>query len=154
MILEKVFKEVVRFPYRLPSFLKKGQKVLSWIYTFGIINLSFVFFRSESLEQANMFLKGLFSGGWRIHGKILDQFSDIIEIRLLNRMVVWGEIDPALFLCCTLFLLIGTCVFTKNAGERAKTSSFSLGQAVSTVVLLVWCIVSLSSISEFLYFEF
>lgn len=154
MVAEKLIKEVKICSFQLPKVLKKGKACIGWMYMFTVINISMIFFRSESVEQGGIFLTKLCSGGWKIHDKLLAQFTEVIEIRLLYRLMFWGGLNPALFLCCILLLLVFFCVFTKNTQERMEKSVGSVRGAVTVVILLVWCVVSLSSISEFLYFEF
>ena len=156
MVVEKILKDLGIGIKRLPRGLEKVKGALQWAMTFFLINIAWVFFRAESMEQAKLFLSRLFGGGWGLSPKIQEYVMDIIEVRIIKRLGLEQilESNAALFIVLVLVMLVLICVFTKNTGEKTEDFNFSLKEGVVTVLLLVWCIVSLSSISEFLYFEF
>ena len=131
---------------------------LGWICTFTLFNLSLFFFRSESMTGAIQLFKNLFS--FRYTGKIFDIASqlDISEIYLVRQAV--DLVSPALvqyvylLFMILLFLLAFFLIFRKNAYERAMSGELTSKRCWIICILFVWCIVSLSQVSTFLYFNF
>lgn len=156
MVVEKVIKDMRGERGKLSPIVEKIKDILQWMVTFIIINIAWVFFRAESMVQAKKFLEHLFSGGWQLSEKITEYVLDLIEIRVIMRLGLAQFFE----LHCTFIIIVGLiipvllCVFMKNTEERIKNFKYSFFKGVITVVLMIWCIVSLSSISEFLYFEF
>lgn len=156
MVVEKIVKDMLIEVKKLPFILEKIKDFIQWGITFTFVNIAWIFFRSENMEQGKLFLSRLFSGGWKLSNEIKVYVLDIIEIRVLKRIGMEGILESYVgaFIIFILISLIGSCFFTKNTNEKEKNFNYSMGKGVITVVLLVWCIISLSSISEFLYFEF
>lgn len=132
--------------------------LLGWIFTFTLFNLSLFFFRSTSMVAAVQLFKNLFSG--RFTGKLFevaDQLS-ISEFYIFRQAV--DMIAPSiasyfsLILMFLLFILAFFLVFRKNAYERATYQELTSTRCWGVSILLVWCIVSLSQVSTFLYFNF
>ena len=57
---------------------------------------------------------------------------------------------PALFIGASLL----SCFLMKNTQEKMEKMEFTAGKCVAAAVLLVWSVLSLSEISEFIYFNF
>lgn len=53
-----------------------------------------------------------------------------------------------------LFALAFYLIFKPNAYERTMRGELTSGRCWGICILLVWCIVSLSQVSTFLYFNF
>ena len=156
MVLEKLIKDMGLTFKELPIIVRKIKESVQWIFTFGIVNVAWIFFRAESVEQAVNFLKQMTVGGWQISEGIIEYVKDIIEIRILMRLGLDSFVEgyPSLFIILLLVAIMWICLFKQNTNEKAKYFNFSKGKGVITVILLLWCIISLSNISEFLYFDF
>ena len=156
MVLEKIGKDLGLGLKNLPSAIVKAKEILQWVITFSIVNIAWVFFRAESMEQASVFFRRLFSGGWQLSDKITEYVLDIIELRILLRLGIRGVVETHIGVIIPLLLagLVLICLFSKNTNEKTKTFNHSLGKGILTLVLLTWSIISLSNITEFLYFEF
>ena len=101
-------------------------------------------------------LKKLFSAWeWRLQGGLLQQF-DVLEFTyieehippLLKVVQSYPQIHLGLIMLVGLFIVL----VPKNLYE--KEFKVGVGNAVVSIILLVWCILSFSGISTFLYFEF
>lgn len=128
---------------------------IRWIVNFGIVNLLWVIFRSESFGQAKTFFMRIFGigegAGFTVRSDLaycfrLEEFSIFLPSQIAG-----VSVDYALM----LFILIGALalsVLAKNCSEVKfeKTKR----RAAVTVVLMVWSVFSLNGISEFLYFGF
>jgi len=116
-------------------------KILAWFITFNFVNIAWVFFRAKEWDDAIKVLKGMIS------------FNEImipLSLSLPNFQQLSGE-KPSIVLLCLGFIII---LLFKNSIEKLRV--FRLGY--KTVLLSVFCFVSgvlsLTKVSEFLYFNF
>lgn len=131
---------------------------LGWTITFTLYNLSLIFFRSRSMTAAIQLYKNLLSGNYT--GKIHEVAAqlDIAEIYIIKQVV--GLPAPHLtngmyvIFMILFFVLAFYLIFRPNAYERAMQGELTSGRCWGICILLVWCIVSLSQVSTFLYFNF
>lgn len=131
---------------------------LGWIGTFTFFNLSLFFFRSESMAGAIQMFRNL--GAMNYTGKIFDVAStlDIPEFYVIQEAlsifapnaVGYAYIALLLFYLAISFFF----VFRKNALEIAENGKMTSRKCWGLSILFVWCIVSLSQVSTFLYFNF
>ncbi|MCD7725304.1 MAG: MBOAT family protein [Clostridiales bacterium] len=137
--------------YHIPAWL-------GWICTFSVFNLSLFFFRSESITGAVQLFKNLVSGAW--NGKLYDIAAqlDISEIYMIRQFLDMAAPDFAayvyLIFMIFLFLLAFFLIFRPNAYERTMNGNMTSAKCWAASILLVWCILSLSQVSTFLYFNF
>jgi len=110
----------------------KLNKILAWFITFNFINITWVFFRARSWDDAIKILKGMFYGGFTFN---------------INYLQV-------------LILCLGTAIALKfkNSIELTfyKNFNFNWRQIVATSAFLFISIlvIRLNNASEFLYFRF
>lgn len=130
---------------------------LSWLITFSFLNLTWILFRANSVWEAFVFLKRLLSMEFGpIHPQILSAFQ-LPEWTYLIQNIPALEIltfHPGLLLggyfALALFLVLGV----RNAREHMLTFRPTLANLLTTVVLLVWSVLSFSGVSIFLYYNF
>lgn len=129
---------------------------LQWMLTFLFVNITWIFFRAESISQAWSVIKTIFSfQNLNVRAGMLNQFQ-LKEISMLyNHIPGVNDIvssirgfDALLFLGGCLFI----CLAFRNNQEKPFRPTVSI--ALATIIFLVWGILSLSGISEFLYFNF
>ena len=156
MVMEKIGKDIGFGFKALKGFGAKAVNSIKWLVTFIIINVTWVFFRAESIAQAFLYLKRIFSGGWKCQDNILEIFDKLIEVRLLERIGFAAVLDnyAHIAIWLILVLLIASTVLLKNTQEKMKNPKYNWVRSVVTSILMVWCIISLSDVSEFLYFNF
>ena len=156
MVIEKIGKDIGLGFKTIKGFGIKIINSLKWFVTFIIINVTWVFFRAESIEQAFLYLKRIFSGGWRCQNSILEIFDKLIEVRLLERIGFANALDSYDYIAIwvILVLLVGSTLLLKNTQERMSNQKYNWVRSAVTSILMVWCIISLSDVSEFLYFNF
>ena len=131
---------------------------LGWIFTFTLFNLSLFFFRSESILGAVQLFKNLFAANWT--GKIYEVAAqlDISEIYVIRQAL--DIITPSLvsyvylIFMVLLFALAFFLIFRPNAYERAENGELTSAKCWIACILFVWCVISLSQVSTFLYFNF
>lgn len=131
---------------------------LGWICTFTLFNFSLFFFRSESMAGAFALFRNLFTGGYT--GKIFDIAAqlDLSEIYVLRQALDF--VSPAcvswlyVIVLALLFILSFYLIFHPNAYERTMKGELTSRRCWITCILFTWCIISLSKVSTFLYFNF
>jgi alginate O-acetyltransferase complex protein AlgI len=120
---------------------------IAWFVTFQFVNAAWVFFRAESIQDAVSILKTMF---------IIPNLSTLsiswdalftLPIITLAGSSLW---KLALFLIGGMFLVL----FTKNSIERIEKMNLSWKLAFFTAFLLIVSILNMTSVSEFLYFNF
>lgn len=128
-------------------------------FTMFLFMLSMIFFRSQDMHYAlGMFgtlLKPRFPGYLMLTAEVL-QPSELFLVRKLIEKTAPGLVRPySLILWLALLILsTGICARKKNAPEIARTTPLSKKLAVLLAILFVWCVLSLSRVSTFLYFNF
>ena len=130
-----------------------AMKVLA---TYLYICVSLLIFRSETLTQAFSIFKRIFTGGIALPQKViydpfnLDEFWYVMKILRLTNFSFSNYILMIVF---TIVILLVT-FFGKNVHEMAKAWKQSWISAVALAIVFIWCVVSLSGVSTFLYFNF
>lgn len=135
--------------------IKKIPSIANWFITFCFVNVMWVFFRADSMENAFKLLNriGRFNLG-KVDEEILASFH-LIEIDfLLEKMKIELESDSPFMLFIFLLLPALMVIMCENTHEKVKKFNPSLARLIATAILLVWCIFSLGGISSFLYFNF
>lgn len=129
---------------------------VSRIMLFIYVSVAWVYFRAESIRQANQMLLTAIKGPVQ---KIsldlaecfqLDEFWYVIKALHLDRMAYSRYILMAVILAAGIyFAMIG-----RNAAERMERMKYKTGSVFVFAVLAVWCILTFSEVSTFLYFNF
>ena len=134
----------------------KFMTVLSQIATFLYVSVAWVYFRAESIAQANALLRTVWQGEVKKLSMDLaeclqpDEFWYVIKVLHLDNLSFSRYMIMFLFLAAGLyFSMIG-----RNAQERVARLKYGPVSAAVLVVLAVWCILSFSGVSTFLYFNF
>jgi hypothetical protein len=88
--------------------------------------------------------------------EITETFNDFVEVKLIYRMGISSIIDnyPALPLLIFVIAVLLACFFMRNTQEKAADVRYNGRRIATTVILMLWSIISLSDVSEFLYFNF
>mgnify|MGYP003307439589 CR=1 FL=1 len=156
MTVEKIGKDLKISCKRFPKILTRAFNVVRILLTFGIVNLLWIYFRMDSIEEAKFFIKRLFGGGWELKPEMMQKVNDMIEIRLLGRFGLNSFFDmyPWVPYISILLILTFAVFFMRNTQEKLKTNKYNIQRSIVTIGLLFWCIISLSDVSEFLYFNF
>ncbi len=135
---------------------RKLMTIVSQILLFVYVSVAWVYFRAQDVAQANQMLLTACRG--KI-GKLspdlaecfrLDEFWYVIKVLHLDNLsfsryvLMFGILAAGLYLA-----MVG-----KNAVERTQGLQYKTGSAVVIAVLAVWCVLSFSGVSTFLYFNF
>jgi D-alanyl-lipoteichoic acid acyltransferase DltB (MBOAT superfamily) len=106
--------------------------IIAWFITFNFLNITWVFFRANTFDDATKVLKAM------------------IDIRTLNI----SEILHYKFIIFGLFIILLISVFTKNSIEYLRDFKTDLKTLVFGSFLFSISIIFLTRVSEFLYFNF
>lgn len=131
---------------------------LGWLFTFSFFNLSLFFFRSVNMSYAFQMFRNLFS--FRNTGYIhkLAANMDIPEFYLIKQAVtlIAPDSTKVLYLFFMfLVLIISAFILTrKNTMQIVAEAKYNTGFAFWIALLFVWCVISFSQVSTFIYFNF
>ena len=135
---------------RVPGILKTA-------FTFLFVTFAWSLFRADSLSDALLLWNRLLHGEiGPLYQPFTDAFRELTEISLLYRAGLGGVMNRFPWLMLTLFAggALLSCFFMKNTQEKTKQMSFSWKKCFSAAFLMLWSVVSLSRITEFIYFNF
>ena len=133
----------------------KSLKAILWILTFAFLNLTWIMFRADSIEQAFTFYKQLFSFNFiEINTEYLE-LMQIDGLKILADMIpfVGDYIKTYAYIIIFLSAFI-LSVFAKNVSFRIKSFKAKWYHPIVTAGILFWCIMSFAGESSFLYWNF
>ena len=138
-------------------FFRWVPRIVRMVITFGFCSVAWSLFRAESVAQFRRILDFL---RWREYKEIyvpfIDTFNDLIEVKFLYRFGFGGIIDACPWLLFVLFIVVCVlaCFFIKNTQEKVADGKYTGKRMIVTTGLLLWSVMSLTGVSEFLYFNF
>jgi len=131
-------------------------RVCGTLFTFVYVSVAWVYFRASSIEQANILLSNVMAKEWALPGsEILDAFNlgEFWYVLKILKVAALPYAQSYLMVIFTVVILLIT-FFGKNIDELAARFKPTIIRAGITAILFLWCIVSLSGVSTFLYFNF
>ena len=138
---------------KVASALTRTCKIL---LTFLYVNAAWVFFRSESIGQALALFKRMFTGGIAIPSITIAETFNLDEFWYVLKVLHLTDFTYSRYILMAAFTIVIVIVtfFGKNVHELAKKWKMSAVSAVVLAIVFIWCVVSLSGVSTFLYFNF
>lgn len=139
------------------KFCERLPRAMRILATFAFSTFAWSLFRADSLGQAKqMFQKLLWRGDGTVYHALTDVFNGTLEAEVLGRMGLGGVLDayPAFLLMVFMLAVLLACFFMRNTQEKVGDGKYGAGRITVTIGLLTWSILSLSGVSEFLYFNF
>ena len=137
----------------LKKYFDKVPSAIMWLATFLFVNITWVYFRAESVSDANVMLSRIFSGGFALDFELAETLLNIIPISVVSNIFGFNR-SLQVILTVLVVAFTAICLFLPNVQEKAKKFSPNFMNLIFTCVLLVWSILSLSGVSTFLYFNF
>jgi len=133
---------------------KKMNKVLAWFITFNFVNITFVFFRANDFDAAVKVLRSMFSLDSIVLPIILEN-----KLSFLNQYGVefnnWAvDIDGNNWTAVWIILALLAVLLCKNTMEEKERFKLNLKTALFATACFLVGVLSLSKVSEFLYFNF
>ena len=129
-----------------------GKRLLTFIY----VTIAWVFFRANTISDALLLIKRMFSGGIRPYYSDFANYFRLDEIWYVFKLTPIVNFNFAWDLCMWLFLAFSIVIvfFGKSAINLAKECRIGIATTLLTAVLLVWCVLSFGGVSTFLYMNF
>lgn len=135
----------------------KIPKLIRIAVTFLFTTFGWSLFRADSISQAKHLWRHLRPEEWGgIYASLTEAFNGLLEIKILDRIGFGSLMNAYPWCIMVLFLviLLIACFTMRNTQEKVATMEFTNRKLLVTVGLLVWCMVSLTEVSEFLYANF
>ena len=129
---------------------------VSRIALFIYVSVAWVYFRAESIGQANQMLLTAVRGSvQKVSAQLaeclrLDEFWYVLKVLHLDRMAYSGYIPMAVVLAVGLYLAMAG----PNAAQRMEKMKYRPVSVAVFAVLMIWCVLTFSQVSTFLYFNF
>ena len=133
--------------------LDKIPRVIGTFFTFITVNILWVFFRAPGFNTAFRVFRRVFKWNFEILPDTMVMPFDLPEINFIF-MGKAGLYFPHILALIMLLFSLGIIFFAKNNHETAEDKPVGIPKALLTGVLLAWCVLSLDSVSSFLYFNF
>ena len=140
----------------ITSWKRSCEKILGSICTFTYVSIAWVYFRAASVEQANILLSNVFGKPWGPPGSGFTDAFNLGEFWYILKVLKIATLPYAEYYIMILFstIVFAITFFGKNIDELAAKFKPTVLNAVVTAGLFIWCVVSLSGVSTFLYFNF
>ena len=129
------------------------------LITFLYVSFAWIYFRAESISQANELIRRMFTGSWKtVNYTLADRFADIDELWYIVKFSGLPGINFAFAHNLVMIIVTAAALVTvfaaPNAGQCSEKMRPRIVTAVALGVLGLWCVLSLSEVSTFLYFNF
>lgn len=137
--------------------LEKVPRFLRWCVTFAIVNLLWIYFRADTIADAHLLLRQLFTGGFgNVQSTFIEAFGELTEVRALYKFGFASlfEAYPFVPLLAFMAVILAAVVWMRNTQEKMRDFVPNGRKLIVTTVLVCWCVLSLAGVSEFLYFNF
>lgn len=136
---------------------QKLHPALCWMITFLFLNVTWILFRADSIADAIAFIKQLLvMDCGPVNSELLSAFLLPEFEFLLGPLPAFAFLEQhptvwlTLFYSFALFLIL----YPRNAYEQMGSFKPKIINAVGIFILFIWCVLSFSSVSTFLYFNF
>ena len=154
-VLHGIFMVIVRWKKKLFEGLHPA---LNWLITFLFVNVAWIFFRADSLDDAFTIISRIGHLQFQpINADIIACFNckeyQIVmsHIPEVNTVIANNpQLMVALFMCIALAITLGC----NNVNEQTLDFKPTYLKVIVLPILLVWCILSLSAVSTFIYVGF
>ncbi|QFR42450.1 MBOAT family O-acyltransferase [Sulfurimonas xiamenensis] len=132
----------------------KMNTLLAWFITFNFINITWVFFRAKEMEDALKVLGGMFGMGGVVLPNVLASKLSFLQ----NYGIEFGgfveNIQGDYFTPVWIFAAFILVLVFKNSMQKRESFTMNKKTALFTAFLLSFSVLSLTKVSEFLYFNF
>ena len=137
---------------------KRKNSFFSWLATFSYFLFTLIFFRSESMKDVGIILKGLVKPVGVKFIYDMAQYMDIPELYVFRRAfeMFLPEYQGIVYLSAFILLML-LCVFLlrlKNPSQIVREGNYRKRTVIILSVVFIWSVISLSGVSTFLYFNF
>ena len=140
----------------IKKYSTKIMKVLSCVATFAYVSIAWVYFRAASVEQANTLLFNVFDKPWALPGSGFTDAFNLGEFWYVLKILKVAALPYAQYYIMILFTAFSLAItfLGKNIDELSANFKPKFFNSIITAVLFIWCVISFSGVSTFLYFNF
>jgi D-alanyl-lipoteichoic acid acyltransferase DltB (MBOAT superfamily) len=138
-------------------FFRWVPKAIKVVVTFMFTTFAWSLFRASSFAEAKHLWEHLDDyDGLSIYESLTEAFNNLLEMQIIYRAGFGRVIDALPWLPLVIFMLVVmfACFFMRNTQEKAADGKYDAKRMAVTVILIIWSVLSLSNVSEFLYFNF
>lgn len=135
---------------------KKIPKVLAQLITFLFVNFTWILFRAENFEQVKIVFANLTKPfSTTLVAGLQEQFHYLEFTYLADHIAPLGSLFEK-YPGIPMWIVLGGALFVALVPHNCQEKEFcpTAMNAICSVILLVWSIMSFSGISIFLYFNF
>ena len=133
----------------------KMHPVFSWMLSFGFINVTWVFFRADSIHDALRILKRIFCMNFgSIDQEIVSAFAQPEWQYISDFNPEFLQAYPNCIMLIYYLLVFVIILGMPNAKYIAENHIQNKVVPVAIAFCLTWCLFSFSEVSTFLYFNF
>lgn len=145
MVIERIFKNKI----------ENVNSTFRWIVTFVFINITWIFFRANNIEDAILFIKEiLYFKFTPINVNLIKQFDfDIIPF-VLNYLGKYGVYLKSTYHIYIILFTFTITLVCKNTNQRLENFKPTIRNAILSSIFLFLSIISFTGISVFLYYNF
>lgn len=139
----------------IPAKIKKVPNYIKWALTFSIVNITWVFFRADSLGDAVNVIKQLFNLNIKTYNYAM--FTNMVALntsKLMDLLIYDYNIPLYFVIFAALIGAIALVLFTKNTYEIVETKKANFKNSIIIAAMLVIAFLQLSKENIFLYFNF
>lgn len=138
--------------------IDEWNKVFSWLITFWCVNMAWIFFRAGNIYDAKAVIYKLLKLDFGHISPLLvnvfstDEINIILDIiHVDNQVVEWVHIFSLLIFFAIAFFII---LNVRNVNQQIEKFRPTIVKCIFSVIVLVWSILSFSSVTTFLYSGF
>ncbi len=121
-------------------------RLLAWFLTFNFVNITWVFFRARTWNDALRVLKAMFGG------ESLGLSDRFHQLGIGFGSLVYMHVNKNVFPLLALLTLIA--VILRNSNEMAQSFRPTWKNATAVVLMAFYTLLSMHNVTEFLYFNF
>ncbi len=145
--------------YRLfKKYIDKWNPIIGWTVTFTFVSFAWMPFGMESIDKVKILFTNLFNldGLTPIARNIVEMFKTpgVVFLEEQFPQFTFFTTRPYLYPIGFMLIIFVLLLNTKNAREVTSDFKPTIGISLTTVILLVWSIISISGIGTFIYAGF
>ena len=130
--------------------LEHLNKGLRWIYTFMLINFTWLIFRSESLNQVLVILRNILSFDFSVSDFTLFSPLYLEEITYVLSVLKMSKLDKIMPFVI-LLICLGLCLCFKNSDEIVENFEPNLMKCFFVIIILSWSLLHFGQKVIFIY---
>jgi len=138
------------------SFFEKLHPVFNWVITFSFVVLTATLLKVNSISDALKIFRVIFSfkiGPIDANLVSIFNFTDLKYLFQYNKLIHTLNNVSFITISSIIFVLM-VILGCKNAHEYMEKFKPNVLNLIITIVLLIWCVLSFTGVSTFLYFNF